>query len=684
MFRTLFLKNLPAITHFKHLKPPIIFKNDAVEQYVPKTKHLSAKVTTHSVPDINISHTYEQYDDMKIYNISFNTKLPYVKPALFQCIIDVSGSMNESAVGNSNDVESSKFSKLDLVKHALKTIVHVLRDVDKMSVIVFNESSYELFPVLEMNIDNKKIALEKIESIDAYGGTNIWDGLKSAQYIDTCQLCNVFNLLLTDGQSNRDPPRGVLHEFQLKNKHNIATTHIFAFGHGADHELLFNLSHEGSGLFSYINDHTMCNTIFINYLSACLATCINNVNIKFETGANTKLKIFGNNWTNDILAKSNGKFKMGGLLNNQTQNLLLGTNNDVILHVNLGASTLNYSLNSTSKLNELTPFQYAKTYTIEHILKKLEGENITTDSIFDYVKNMELNTNTLPKCIPLISALCDDIKHQSLHKGQIEKAFSAQDSWGIPYLKSWIRSHQLQICSNFKDASLQHYGNNSLFGELRNEIEEIFKHIPPPKASRATQNNPYRGNFQQATYNPSGPCFGGLCETKTLHNDELKYVYVKDLKKGDIVLDSNNIPSKILCVIKTKIHLGMTGMARISCNTHTGMQLCVTPYHPIKVNNVWVFPKDITDIYDCHLDHIYNFVLDKHHIMNISGIDVITMGHNYIDGILKHPFFGSKLVVNELKKGDPVGWNNGLIEFNKKYEPVYDTSGTIISFGKFK
>jgi len=88
--------------------------------------------------------------------------------------------MNESAVGNSNDIESSKFSKSDLVKHALRIIVHVLRDVDKMSVIVFNDSSYELFRVLEMNIDNKKIAVEMIELIDANGDINICDGLNFA------------------------------------------------------------------------------------------------------------------------------------------------------------------------------------------------------------------------------------------------------------------------------------------------------------------------------------------------------------------------------------------------------------------------------------------------------------------------------------------------------------------------
>ena len=48
---------------------------------------------------------------------------------------------------------------------------------------------------------------------------------------------------------------------------------------------------------------------------------------------------------------------------------------------------------------------------------------------------------------------------------------------GVHYLKHFVRSHELQICSNFKDGSLQLY-TNPLFKAIQSEVEEIFKVLP--------------------------------------------------------------------------------------------------------------------------------------------------------------------------------------------------------------
>jgi hypothetical protein len=311
----------------------------------------------------------------------------------------------------------------------------------------------------------------------------------------------------------------------------------------------------------------------------------------------------------------------------------------------------------------------------EYLNNANKSKNKNFNDVFNFVEKM-MNIESDRFATIQMQKLLDDIEHSSLNLGQLNKAISKEDwydSWGKPYLKAWLRAHKLQICPNFKDASLQQYGGK-LFNEIRSEVELIFKNIPPPKPSHATANNPYTGNFQQSTYNPSGPCFHGDCYCYVVSKSKLypnfDFIPVKNIKKGDMVLDNDGNANEILCVIKTKIHSGKTTMIRIEnikpviCkNSEICDDLIVTPYHPIFINSYyeWRFPYTIGNAFECNMDYMYNFVLKDHHIMAVNSFNVITMGHNYSDDpVLKHPFFGSHKVIDELKSGDPKGWEKWI------------------------
>lgn len=85
----------------------------------------------------------------------------------------------------------------------------------------------------------------------------------------------------------------------------------------------------------------------------------------------------------------------------------------------------------------------------------------------------------------------------------------------------------------------------------------------------------------------------------------------------------------------------------------------ITPGHPVKVQNNWVYPKELTQRMNISCDYFYNLVVDQDHIAIINDVEVILLGHDYTDGILKHDYLGSQKVISDLMKLP--GFENGLI-----------------------
>jgi len=259
-----------------------------------------------------------------------------------------------------------------------------------------------------------------------------------------------------------------------------------------------------------------------------------------------------------------------------------------------------------------------------------------------------------------LNSLLRDIQSGETNEGQIMKSVSDKDwfeRWGIHYLRYFYRSHQLEICSNFKDNSLQFYGGSS-FIDKKNGIEDIFSMLPVPKPSRSKTE--FKGNYRNVFYSNYGGCVDGNGITKTNSGDKL----VKELKKGDIIINSSGNEDEIICVLKRKIERGYLDMVSIN-----GMK--ITPWHPVRINDKsnWEFPANICKSpLKINCDFVYNFVLKNEHFLTINGVNVITLGHGLIEGCLKHPFFGTQKVIEQLKKHD--GWKEGLIDY--QYKPSYE------------
>jgi hypothetical protein len=69
--------------------------------------------------------------------------------------------------------------------------------------------------------------------------------------------------------------------------------------------------------------------------------------------------------------------------------------------------------------------------------------------------------------------------------------------------------------------------------------------------------------------------------------------------------------------------------------------LKITPWHPVKSEGTWKFPSEIAAPVMSQCEAVYTLVLDKDHIAEINGIQVIQLGHGYTEGVLKHEYFGT-------------------------------------------
>ena len=92
----------------------------------------------------------------------------------------------------------------------------------------------------------------------------------------------------------------------------------------------------------------------------------------------------------------------------------------------------------------------------------------------------------------------------------------------------------------------------------------------------------------------------------------------------------------------------------------------ITPWHPIKYNNTWVYPATIKNPIVKTCSSIITLVLDNHHVAIINDYPCITLGHGFKEGILNHPFYGTNAIIDIMKTH--YGWNNGHVLLNDSYD----------------
>ena len=555
------------------------------------------------------------------------------KPLVLIAMIDVSGSMEESTTNSLKGGEDYGISRLGLVKHALKTVVHTLNKEDKMSLIKFETNAEICLEATQVDDTGKDMILEEIQKMKPDGCTNIWDALRlgmiEAQKYKEYNTCL---MLFTDGEPNENPPKGIiptLKEAISGIKDVNFTISTFAFGYDVDSKLMEEIAQIGNGIYGYCPDCTMVGTIFTSYMANILTTVESTVRIDVK---------------NKFLQK---KFEIGGLYSDIPRHLgfFLRKSDFKNTEITLLLGQEEYDIIKNIDYTEKNPDimdQYYRNKLINLISRNLDGKNLTKTekeikSLFDEIEKNKQKTVFMKNL--LIDLIDKDPNH-----GQIEKAFSTEyyKVWGLDYLLSFLRFHIVEQCGNFKDQSLKLYGGND-FQEMLKVGNKIFVNLPPPENDCGGSKNISADDFEDYFYDPYGGCFNGEAMVE-LKNGKKK---VKNIKKGDIL--SNG--AKVECLIETKINKYV--------NVVNINDVYFSLYHPVEINGKWVFPCQHFKVTKKYIDCWYNLVLKNKHEVVLNGVKAITLGHNRKDGILKHPYFGTNKVIDALKKYD--SFNSGFI-----------------------
>jgi len=597
------------------------------------------------------------------------------------CVVDISGSMSTTATfqNDKGETESHGLTILDIVKHAVETIIHTLGEDDRLSIVAYSTTAEVITDLLTMNEDGKKTSSEKLKTLRPTNSTNLWDGLHSGMEVlrkgqQEGRLSAVF--ILTDGMPNVEPPSGhipMLKKYKDNNKLEC-TISSFGFGYSMDSPLLNDIAIEGSGMYAFIPDSGFVGTTFVNALSNLLVTKAKQVTLNIETAPGYTVVPPSPASSAFSVTSWGASVSLGTLHFGQTRDVLIEleaatdaapiTDDNPLVTASVAFEPCSSGCNTAS--------QEAKVSSIgDETILEVEQQTFRQNLISVILKSPSL---TLSKASALVSDFVNTVKaspHLSDEyitgiladaEGQVTEALSKNEyyqKWGKHYLPSLARAHQLQQCNNFKDPGIQFYGGD-LFNEIRDIGDDIFISLPPPQPSQ----NSYcsYGSSSGYAYSPpvsmnsyycsSNPCFSGD-SLVAMADGTLKPCNM--IQKGDFILSGKRDIAQVLCVVETKCEHGRAELVSLEGG------LKITSYHPVRMNGTWHFPCDLATPVEMDCPSVFSYVLDSYHTMEINGIECVTLGHNFTEDTVAHPYFGSDLVVNDLKQMN--GWDHGKVVF---------------------
>ena len=432
----------------------------------------------------------------------------------------------------------------------------------------------------------------------------------------------------------------------------------FGFSNDIWSSSLKRMAIEGGGIFGFIPDQTMIGTIFTNFLASAFLTYAQNVSIKVDD----KFEMISPNLQQDNKITLHYGQRNNFLLKRK-QNVSKSHLPTVHLEIKFQGDTKVLQLNPTRREGDKINLKLQ--LSRQKLLHFLLQPKLQDADLHEYLEFFKLNSNEF------LSEFTQ-VDEYNPNNEQLALAVTFYDTWGQHYIRSMYFSHQYEQCLNFKSPSMQLYSNNQ-FNEQVDKLTDIFITLPLPEPSGYCfdDSNVPLINSSSLMDRDSG-CILGSCQVKMASGE---YKELSKLRKEESVFGG----AKVKCVIKSRYCGSLIKIGK----------LFITPFHPVLIENQWQFPFDIYNnnnsgsgsskrgeivIESPDNTYVYNLVLDREHVIDVDGIECITLGHGMDSGILRHDYFGTNRVIDDLSKLR--GWQEGFISL-QSYKIKRDDRGNV-------
>jgi len=614
---------------------------------------------------------------------------------------------------------------LSIVDHALRTVVSSMGVQDRLGIVIYSDKATVLRPLMHMSEANKPLAMSALNSVDASGATNLWDGLYQAMELlrsapvppvtaDEPRYGAV--LLLTDGCPNVFPPLGFAQTLRKFRDRKCGgqlpgVLHTFGFGYDLDSGLLKDLARMGGGNYSFIPDAGFVGTCFINSMAGIFTSALHDVKLSITPAPDTMIRtdtshsIFGGMPATENLANGVFTVPIGQIHAQQPRCLALcvvpAKEGAVIampqidVEYDLGSWTnrRHFTLPNAEVTHDLPPLQAytvaMRTLLLRKLFVLLDGRAEILPQMREIVESVKQVRSKIPREVladPLVSGIFADVDAQVTESVSRDEWYKR---WGCHYLPSLFGAHAQCFCNNFKDPGLQSFGGE-LFATIRDDLDDIFMTLPPPKPRRVEpkrdqpKSDPH-AIPRQARRDPEPSCcsvsysmrafndrmmgcFHGDCKVVLGKNADGSALTkaARDVRKGDTVLCADGSVASVVCVVRTRL-ANDAPLVKL-----TKGDLVITPWHPVRLSSdsAWQFPGKLSaseaspiSVSSLPSNDVYTYVLSSGHAVCVNGVYCVTFGHGFTDDVCRHDFFGTNAVIDALKKLP--GFSEGVVDLTE-------------------
>ena len=219
-----------------------------------------------------------------VVSLSSPDKNEKLKAVDLICIVDISGSMSGT--------------NIELVRESLEYLANLMNEQDNLAIVTFESSATTYLPFTKMTSDNKKNVIQKIKTLDADGGTNIYSGLQQGLSLLTNDYSSgqriASMILLSDGEDNYGFMAEQFKDYiKINGKNNyVFTLHSFGYGDYHDALLMSDISKIRDGSYFYIQKLLDVQDAYVKIYGS-LST-VNKVNLELIINSNYQIqKVYG-------------------------------------------------------------------------------------------------------------------------------------------------------------------------------------------------------------------------------------------------------------------------------------------------------------------------------------------------------------------------------------------------------